>query len=506
MTKNDRIHDHDDTGGENPTEAFLRTLGSEPVQGRADVPRIPTGAAHEHADLPGIEPLGTLPAPGDTQAADQSAVGAAPVPGSDEEAYAALKARRAERRRRKLIHRGIAAGIIIVLVAGGFAVNAALSQQPTDIRAGVVTDMATRGTFVDQVSAKGTLEPLSSTVVAPAIDGQIESVNVVAGQTVAAGDVLMTIKNDELGAAVDEAARNLKQAKANLASARSQAAAASQLAEAAPDGAASGSDSGAKDAVAAAQAAVESAQAALDQANAKAALRTVTAPAAGSIVAMNAQVGANLAEQSAAGANSGPLMQIADLSKMKVTVQVSEEDIAKIAADQAATVRFPAFPDLELAGKVTSIASIATTGTGGAAMSYDGSGSSPTFAVGILIDAPDPRLKPGMTAEVTLITKQLDDVIMVPATALQSDDGTSYYVNVQTDAESGNVERRDVTVVAQNDDMAVIGRPADAAADSNPDMAASPLEDGETVVIAGGMGSSGAGDAMAASGGGMAVM
>lgn len=505
MTKNDRIHDHDDTGGENPTEAFLRTLDTKPVQGRADVPRIPTGAAHAHADLPDIEPLGTLPAPGDTQASDKSASGAAPVPGSDEEAYAALKARRAERRRRKLIHRGIAAGIIVVLVAGGFAVNAALSQQPTDISAGVVTDMATRGTFVDQVSAKGTLEPLSSTVVAPAIDGQIESVNVVAGQTVAAGDVLMTIKNDELGAAVDEAARNLKQAKANLASARSQAAAARQLAEAAPDGAASGSDSGAKDAVAAAQAAVESAQAALDQANAKAALRTVTAPAAGSIVTMNAQVGANLAEQNAAGANSGPLMQIADLSKMKVTVQVGEEDIAKIAADQAATVRFPAFPDLELAGKVTSIASIATAGTG-SAMSYDGSTSSPTFAVGILIDAPDPRLKPGMTAEVTLITKQLDDVIMVPATALQSDDGTSYYVNVQTDAESGEVERRDVTVVAQNDDMAVIGRPADAAADSNPDMAASPLEDGETVVIAGGMGSSGAGDAAAASGGGMAVM
>lgn len=505
MTKNDRIHDHDDTGGENPTEAFLRTLGSEPVQGPADVPRIPTGTAHEHADPVGIEPLGTLPAPSDTQAADQSASGAAPVPGSDEEAYAALKARRAERRRRKLIHRGIAAGIIIVLVAGGFAVNAALSQQPQDMSAGVVTDMASRGTFVDQVSAKGTLEPLSSTVVAPAIDGQIESVNVAAGQTVAAGDVLMTIKNDELTAAVNEAARNLKQAKANLASARSQASAAAQPSDAAEGGGAGAPDSGAKDAVATAQAAVESAQAALDQANAKAALRTVTAPAAGSIVAMNAQVGANLAEQSAAGANSGPLMQIADLSKMKVTVQVSEENIAKIAVDQTATVRFPAFSDLELTGKVTGIASIATTGSNATAMSGDGS-SSPTFAVGILIDAPDPRLKPGMTAEVTLITKQLDDVIMVPATALQSDDGTSHYVNVQTDAETGKVERRDVTVVAQNDDMAVIGRPDDAAADSNPDMVTSPLKDGETVVIAGGAMQNGASGDTAATGGGMAVM
>ena len=95
---------------------------------------------------------------------------------------------------------------------------------------------------------------------------------------------------------------------------------------------------------------------------------------------------------------------------------------------------------------MTGIASIASTD--GGMMSYDGS-SSVSFDVDILIAQPDPRLKPGMTAKVSLITEQLDDVIMVPAMALMTDDGQNYYVMVQTDAETQSSERRDVTVVTK---------------------------------------------------------
>ena len=56
---------------------------------------------------------------------------------------------------------------------------------------------------------------------------------------------------------------------------------------------------------------------------------------------------------------------------------------------------------------------------------------------------------------------------------------------VETDPETGAHEHVDVQVVAQNDDFAVVGRPADAAADSNPDMASSPLTGDETLVISG---------------------
>ena len=138
-------------------------------------------------------------------------------------------------------------------------------------------------------------------------------------------------------------------------------------------------------------------------------------------------------------------MQIADLSKMKVTVQVGEKDIAKIAVGQSANVTYPAFPDIVSQGTVTAIASVANSD------STNGGGGSVTFNVDILIEAPDARLKPGMTAEVSVVTEQLDDVVMVPTMALMTEDGEHYYVNVATDDEGKQTRRVKVTVVTQND-------------------------------------------------------
>lgn len=364
---------------------------------------------------------------------------------SDAEAYAKLKARRAERRKKKLVHRAIAAGIALGIIAIGGVAYSALNKPPAEEAYVPITDVAYRGSYSNEVDAKGTLEPLSSTVVSPAIDGTIATVNVSAGQAVAKGDVLMTIKNDELDRAIAEAARSVDAAKAELATAK--------RGTEVTDEEGNVSYEVSQDTVDAATRALAAAQEGYDQAVAKAAERTVTAPCNGNIVEMNAQVGA-----SATGVESGKsLMQIADLTQMKVTVQVSEEDIAKVAVGQTANVTFPAFPDLTLQGSVTGIASIASTD--GGTMSYDGS-SSVSFDVDILIAQPDPRLKPGMTAKVSLITEQLDDVIMVPAMALMTDDGQNYYVMVQTDAETQSSERRDVTVVTKNDDFAVIGKPA----------------------------------------------
>ena len=103
-------------------------------------------------------------------------------------------------------------------------------------------------------------------------------------------------------------------------------------------------------AVSAAQRSLASAQANLDQANAKAASRTVTAPSSGSIVELNAKVGATVTGGMIMGESDNERRQAvhADrrLSKMKVTVQVGEKDIAKIAVGQSADVTYPAFPDI----------------------------------------------------------------------------------------------------------------------------------------------------------------
>lgn len=397
---------------------------------------------------------------------------------SDEEAYAKLKAKRAERRRKKLIRRGIAAGVVGAIALIAIAATLVIIAQPQGA-SGPVTDMVTEGTFTTTVEAKGQLKPISSSVVSPSVDGTVDSINVQAGQSVNEGDVLMTIKNDELNRNVAEAQRAVAAAQEDLANAKKAAAAAQATPTTDVDGASAAAG------VSAAQRSLASAQANLDQANAKAASRRVTAPSSGSIVELNAKVGATvtggmiMGESDTSGGKQ--CMQIADLSKMKVTVQVGEKDIAKIAVGQSANVTYPAFPDIVSQGTVTAIASVANSDAA------NGGGGSVTFNVDILIEAPDARLKPGMTAEVSVVTEQLDDVVMVPTMALMTEDGEHYYVNVATDDEGKQTHRVKVAVVTQNDNEAVVGKTQvkrdDQGNEINPNVPVTKLRDGDTLVM-----------------------
>ena len=404
---------------------------------------------------------------------------------SDDEAYAKLKAKRAERRHKKLVRRGIAAGIVGGIILIAIIVSVALNSQPQSA-GGPVTDMVMEGTFTTTVEAKGQLKPISASVVSPSVDGTVAQINVQAGQTVNEGDVLMTIKNDELDSAVAEAQRAVAAAQEDLNNAQKALAAAQAAPAMDADGTAVPTDTSADaSAVSSAQRNLASAQATLEQANAKAAERTVKAPSSGSIVELNAKVGATVAGGVVVGegdtSGGKQCMQIADLSKMKVTVQVGEKDIAKIAVGQSANVTYPAFPDIVSQGTVTAIASVAN-----ADASYGGSGSV-TFNVDILIEAPDGRLKPGMTAEVSVVTEQLDDVVMVPTMALMTEDGENYYVNLATDNEGKETRRVKVTVVTQNDNDAVVGKTQvkrdDQGNEINPNVPVTKLRDGDTLVM-----------------------
>lgn len=406
---------------------------------------------------------------------------------SDEEAYAKLKAKRADRRRKKLIRRGIAAGVVGAIALIAIVATLVINARPQGA-SGPVTDMVTEGTFTTTVEAKGQLKPISSSVVSPSVDGTVDSINVQAGQSVNEGDVLMTIKNDELDRNVAEAQRAVAAAQEDLSNAQKAAAAAQATPTTDVDGAstAAGVSAASADtnAVSAAQRSLASAQANLDQANAKAASRTVTVPSSGSIVELNAKVGATvtggmiMGESDTSGGKQ--CMQIADLSKMKVTVQVGEKDIAKIAVGQNANVTYPAFPDIVSQGTVTAIASVANSDS-------NSGGGSVTFNVDILIEAPDARLKPGMTAEVSVVTEQLDDVVMVPTMALMTEDGEHYYVNVATDDEGKQTRRVKVNVVTQNDNEAVVGKTQvkrdDQGNEINPGVPTTKLRDGDTLVM-----------------------
>ena len=452
-----------------------------------NVPTITPGPDDTEHTLEG--PTETIPLITDVHADKQDGRANDTAEISDEVANTKLKAKRAERRRKKLIRRGIAAGVVGAIALIAVIATLVINAQPQGA-SGPVTDMVTEGTFTTTVEAKGQLKPISSSVVSPSVDGTVDSINVQAGQSVNEGDVLLTIKNNELDRNVAEAQRAVAAAQEDLANAQKASAAAqatptTDVDEASAAAAGAPTASGDTNAVSAAQRSLTSAQANLDQANAKAAGRTVTAPSSGSIVELNAKVGATvtggmiMGESDTSGGKQ--CMQIADLSKMKVTVQVGEKDIAKIAVGQSANVTYPAFPDIVSQGTVTAIASVANSDAA------NGGGGSVTFNVDILIEAPDARLKPGMTAEVSVVTEQLDDVVMVPTMALMTEDGEHYYVNVATDDEGKQTRRVKVTVVTQNDNEAVVGKTQvkrdDQGNEINPNVPVTKLRDGDTLVM-----------------------
>lgn len=368
-------------------------------------------------------------------------------------ALESLQRHRRARRRKKAIAAGVVGGV--VLAAGiAWAVMTSASSQPAE-EAPLQTIPLMRGEFSESVQATGTAQPLTSVVVTPEADGVIASVDVALDDAVAEGQVLLTIRNDELDRAVKQAELDLRTKRAENDAVQK---AYNELYYAARE---EGTDE-AWDAANAklieletSRLNLEIAQDAYDDAVATAAGRTVKAPASGSVVALNAVTGASVGtggttSSGAEGGGSGPLVQIADLSQMTVKVQVNEVDISRIAVGQAARVTFSALPGTMLDAQVTRISTTAT------ADPYGGSGGVVTYDVELLIPEPAPELKPGMTASVEILMQSVPDALTVPVSALMTDDCVSYYVYVMGDPETEAVERRDVSVPAQSDTTAVI--------------------------------------------------
>lgn len=447
-------------------------------------------------------------------------------PELDEEeraAYERLKEMRAQRRRKKIRNRLIVAGIAAVVILGIVFVPKMLAPKD-DGGDFYSTDTVTKGHFEETVEASGSVQPVSSVVVTPEVDGTIASVSVMQGQQVEKGQTLFTIKNDDLDRAVREAYRNLKSAKSQLAQAQqalkdakaaaAQAQAASaqagadQQAAALPNatsatlhqaddggvpadssngGVAMGDTSGqggsattaissgdavqdAKNAVETAQNQVDDAQDAYDKAVSQADKRTVTSPISGTVLELNATTGSAVGQQAASaqaqGTGSGNLCQVADLSQMKVTVNVGENDINKVAVGQKATVTFSSIQDLSLDATVQSVAATTSTSSDATGMT-----SGPTYAVELLIPQPDAKVKPGMTANVSIVTNSLDDALIVPTSALTDNGDGTGSVNVETDAESHTSRTVSVTIVAKSGSQAAV---------------TGDLKEGDVLVVSGG--------------------
>ncbi len=411
----------------------------------------------------------------------------APVDAADEEAeaisaYRTLEAHKKRRRRNHII----VGCIIAALAAAGIAwfvstqAPAASEGDLPEYEIGYVL----QDTYQSSVSASGAIKPESQVVVTPEVDGIIEKIYVGEGEQVSKDDVLFTLRNAALDKAVQDAEQGLKTANNGVTSAQN----ALQSAQSALDKAQSTYDSvfaasyetqeeadeagqqavdallSAESSVSDAELGVENAQLAvttaqetLDQARANADKRTVKAPQGGAVVSMTAVEGASVGSAgNSTQSSGGSLVTIADLSTLRVSVQVNEVDINKLKEGQTAEVTFSALPDVVLEAVVERIASVSSSGGGEEA--YSGGGVV-TYDVDMLIESPDPSVKPGMTAHVKVVTEKIDNALTVPTAALQMIDEQTATIEVDpnyTGEGEPAFEERTVTVVTQDSSTAVV--------------------------------------------------
>ena len=137
---------------------------------------------------------------------------------------------------------------------------------------------------------------------------------------------------------------------------------------------------------------------------------TVTAPLSGVVTAVNLEVGDKY--------NGGAIVTIEDISSYEVTVEIDEYDISKIKTGQRVVIKTNGTGDLELEGKVISIAPRASVGSG------------VTYTVKTSIDTPCEDLRMDMTAKLSIIISSRENVLTVPYAAVQTAEDGSFYVEV----------------------------------------------------------------------------
>jgi len=157
--------------------------------------------------------------------------------------------------------------------------------------------------------------------------------------------------------------------------------------------------------VIAAQATLKQAEAELELAQVNLDHTRITAPVNGVVVSRNVDVGQTVA----ASLQAPTLFNIAqDLTEMQVEANISEADIGKVAKGQDTSFTVDAYPQAIFRGKVTEIRNSPITVS-----------NVVTYVVVIRVKNPELKLRPGMTANVSILIAQRDNALKIPNAALR---------------------------------------------------------------------------------------
>ena len=293
--------------------------------------------------------------------------------------------------------------IILALVAVAVIAWLLLSGGKQEQKVSFETARVERGNIQNSITATGTIEPVTSVTVGTQVSGIVSHLYVDYNSIVRKGQIIAELDKTNLTSELNTARANLSSAQSSLNYEQANYNRYKTLYEKGLVSAdeyeqANLSYLKARDQVATSRENVQRAQTNLGYA-------TITSPIDGIVLSKSVEEGQTVA----ASFNTPELFTIAqDLTDMRVIADIDEADIGGVADGQHVVFTVDAYPDDRFEGHVTQVRQQPTTESN--VVTYE-----------VVISAPnnDLKLKPGLTANVTIYTLEKNDVLIVPAKALR---------------------------------------------------------------------------------------
>ncbi len=306
---------------------------------------------------------------------------------------------------------------VIAVVVVGISLGAYYNLKRNGPAPDIVTGKITKGSVVDTVGATGTLQAVTTVQVGSQVSGTVAELYADFNSIVHKGQVIARLDPSLFQTQIDQQQANLIRSEADLERlnvslddakvklARAEDLRKRNLISQSDLETAQVAARSAQAQLQSQQAQVTQARASLNQAKVNLEHTVITAPIDGIVISRNVDVG-----QTVAASMQAPTLYVlaADLSKMQVIASIDEADVGRIRPGQLVKFRVDAYPTEEFIGR--GVADPAQPVVVQNVVTYN-----------TVIDVPNPqlKLKPGMTANVTVEIARADNVLRVPASALR---------------------------------------------------------------------------------------
>ena len=291
----------------------------------------------------------------------------------------------------------------VLIIVGLLVIAAVFRQGRNGAAANYQTATIARGPITQAVTATGTLNPVVNVQVGSQVSGNIAKLFVDFNSQVKAGQVVAQIDPALFQATVTQAEGDVASAQAALELAKINATRTQELFTRKTSSQADLDQAMAN--LHTAEANVKIKQGALDKARADLEHCTITSPIDGVVISRSVDVGQTVA----ASLQAPVIFAIAnDLTKMQIDANVAEADVGVVKIDQNVDFTVDAFPMETFRGKVVQVRNAPITVQN--VVTYD-------TVIGV--SNPELKLKPGMTANVSIIIAQKDDVLQIKNAALR---------------------------------------------------------------------------------------